>query len=68
MKKAMFITSLIALGGFLAQIFGNLMYYYSDWDSPAEAFGLVLSDFASFTSGAAYLVLSILAIVNCKLF
>ena len=60
----MFITSLIALGGLLAIILGNLMYYYSDWDSPAEAFGLALSDFASVNSAVAYFVLSILAIVN----
>ena len=64
MKTAMFITSLIALGGFLAIILANLMYYYSDWDSPAEAASLVLRDFASFTSAIAYFVLSILAIVN----
>ena len=60
----MFITALIALGGFLAIIFGNLMYYYSEYDSPAESFGLVLSDFASFTSGVSYFVLAVLAIVN----
>jgi len=64
MKKAMFVTSLVALGGFLAIILGNLMYYYSDWDSPAEAASLVIRDFASFTSGISYFVLSILAIVH----
>jgi hypothetical protein len=64
MKKAMFITALVALGGLVAIVIANLIYFYSDYDSPAEAFSFVLSDFSSFTSGISYFVLSVLAIVN----
>lgn len=64
MKKAMFITAVTAFGGLLAQIIANLMYFYSDYDSPAEAFSLGLNDFATLVQGVAFLVLGVLAIVN----
>ena len=60
----MFITAVTAFGAVAAVIIARLMYFYADYDSPAEAFSFVLNDFATLVQGVAFLVLGVLAIVN----
>ena len=64
MKKAMFITAVTAFSGTVAVIIARLMYFYADYDSPAEVFSFILNDFAGLVEGLAFILLGILAIVN----